>query len=177
MIRVIACSLCLFLLTGCGGKDSKGTAFTVPDYSSWSEPAGTTLDYPVPGHGDTLRKIFVNEIAAGVRKETDDKGRARYIFPDDSIFIKEVYQTEEDIAVGKKALTIMVKASENTASQDGWLYYMQKHGETATRIDGNMCIGCHEAANDRHIYFDRNSERAFRDYIFIPMHIPVPEDI
>jgi hypothetical protein len=31
-----------------------------------------------------------------------------------------------------------------------------------------MCLGCHEAANEEHPYFDKNKGDAFRDYLFSP---------
>jgi len=43
---------------------------------------------------------------------------------------------------------------------------MKKPGEEWMEVKGRMCVGCHEAANEKHPYFDGNKKEMFRDYLF-----------
>jgi hypothetical protein len=61
----------------------------------------------------------------------------------------------------------MVKDSKNDNSIDGWKYYMVEPGKKPLLMSGRMCVGCHEAANEQHPYFDKNRDAMFRDYLFV----------
>jgi hypothetical protein len=143
--------------------------FKIPDYRSWEKPVNRILDYPVPGHGASYRIIFANDVAFGAVVKKDDRGIERVEMPDGSIIIKESYLKRKDISKRKiRDLTIMVKRSNDPKAQNGWLYYVKFPPKKITRVDGKMCIGCHEAANEQHPYFDKNAKNIFRDYLFTP---------
>ena len=89
--------------------------------------------------------------------------------PDGAVIIKEVYKTRRDIGRAVPELTIMVKDRSHSRALDGWLYYLKKPGKDAVLIQERMCVGCHEAANEEHPYFDGNKKRLFRDYLYIPL--------
>jgi hypothetical protein len=65
--------------------------------------------------------------------------------------------------------TIMVKRSNDENALKGWLYYVKFPDKEIKRVDGRFCLGCHEAANEEHLYFDRNKRGIFRDYLFVPL--------
>lgn len=157
----------ILLLIGCPGKGEK--TFQVPeDYRSWKKPVNKPLDYQIPGHGSSIRIMYANDTAFAARITKDSDGNKRIIMPDGSIIIKEAYKRKEDINNKIRDLTIMVKNSTDKNAMHGWLYYMQKPGKDIMRVDGRMCIGCHEAANEGHPYFDKNIKGMFRDYLFVP---------
>ena len=143
--------------------------FLIPkDYRLWKKAYADVLDYPVPGHGDTIRVIYANEKAFQAKIVEDKYYNSRVIFPDGAIIIKEVYKNRNDINMAEPELTIMKKDSIHQDALDDWIYYLAKPGEKfAKPIKGRMCIGCHEAANDKHPYFTGNPRGIFCDYVFI----------
>ncbi len=163
-MKKIALTLIVLVFFGCTTKKEE-EPFKVPDnYRSWDKATKKVLDYPVPGHGASFRIVYANDIAFSARLDRKNK---RLSMPDGSIVIKETYAEREDIPKKFKNLTIMVKDKKNKKSLNGWFYYMQAPDMKPMRIDGRMCMGCHEAANEEHPYFDKNPEGLFRDYLFI----------
>ncbi len=158
--------LCIAIPASCSKE--KTLAFDIPkDYRLWKKPV-KLLDYPVPGHGATYRVIYANDVSYKVKKNKDADGNDQVVFPDGSVIIKEVYKNRKDINWADPQLTIMVKESTNEYAQAGWLYFVRQPGEKQAKLlHGRMCIGCHEAANDKHPYFDGNATGIFRDYIFV----------
>jgi hypothetical protein len=153
----------LFIFVSC--KDQM-TQFTVPDYKSWKRPAAEILDTPIPGHGESYRLIYANDIAFQSKIIKD--GNTRRVFMNDgSVIVKEVYEKREDVGYKVPGLFIMKKDIKYPEALNGWVYYMKKPGEPAMEIKWRMCVGCHEAANEKHPYFDRNKEGMFRDYLFV----------
>lgn len=143
-----------------------------PNYKDWEKPVGL-LEYPVPGHGESRRLIYVNRIAltGGIRQGAD--GRKFVIYPKGTIIIKEVYRKTENGYAKKPQLTIMVKDPGNEAARYGWLYYVKNADQASvTLVENKLCEGCHDAANERHPYFDQNKEGMFRDYVFINLAKP-----
>lgn len=156
----------IILLSGCAGKDPD--AFTVPvDYRTWGKPVDKILNYPVPGHGATYRIIYGNKAAFLSKVTKDQRGDEMIVMPDGSIIIKEVYKTRRDVGRTEPVLDIMVKVSTNRAARNGWLYFVKNPGKPLVRVEGRLCIGCHESANEPHPYFDKNKKGIFRDYLFV----------
>lgn len=156
----------LFSLFGCSSSED---LFEVPDYRGWKKPVNRILDTPVPGHGATYRIIYANDTAFESGIVEDDSGRKKVLMNDGSIVIKEVYEKRGDVNRKEPVLTIMVKDSKSISSLDGWKYYMVEPGKKPVMISGRMCVGCHEAANEQHPYFDKNRDAMFRDYLFVPI--------
>lgn len=148
--------------TGCNGEKE----FTLPDYKNWKKPVTQVLDRPVPGHGATFRVIYANDIAFTSKIITDASGRKAVRMNDGSVIIKEVYKKREEIGYNVPEIVVMVKESADPEALNGWKYYMKKPGEKSVEVKSRMCIGCHEAANEKHPYFDENKEDMFRDYLF-----------
>ena len=95
-----------------------------------------------------------------------DSSGSRVFMNDGSVIVKEVYDRREDIGVKVPALFIMIKAINDPDAINGWAFYRIKPGQEAEEIKGRMCVGCHEAANEKHPYFDGNKNEIFRDYLF-----------
>ncbi len=165
---IILISTIISFLNFCSTKNEK--KFTIPEnYKLWNMPAGKVLDYPIPGHGSGVRVIYANSAAYNVSavKDGDIKG---YKFSEGAVIIKEIYETKEAIGITEPVLTIMVKDSKHAKSINGWLYLMKPPKKEAMIVESRMCYGCHESANERHIYFDKNEKDEFRDFIFVPFN-------
>jgi hypothetical protein len=150
--------------------DGDKSAFQIPkDYRNWKNPVDRILDYPVPGHGAGYRIIYANDIAFKARIKKGADGVDRVEMPEGSIVIKEAYKEREDINKKLRDITVMVKRSGDENALKGWLYYVKFPDKEIKRVDGRLCLGCHEAANEEHLYFDRNKKGIFRDYLFVPI--------
>jgi len=164
LIKILFFGLSVSLLFSCSPS---GDIFTIPEYKEWKKPVNRVLDTPVPGHGATFRIIYANDTAFESEIIEEDSGRKRVVMNEGSVVVKEVYKRRADINRADPDLTIMVKDSKSPNSLDGWKYYMAMPGGKPQLITGRMCVGCHEAANEQHPYFDQNKEAIFRDYLFV----------
>ena len=164
LLIILFSGFIFFCLFGCTNSED---SFNVPEYKGWWKPVNRVLDTPVPGHGATYRIIYANDAAFDSKIIKDDSGRKRVLMNDGSVVIKEVYKKRSDINRLEPELTIMVKDSKSRGSLDGWKYYVVEPGKKPLLMSGRMCVGCHEAANEQHPYFDKNRDAMFRDYLFI----------
>jgi len=160
--------VCFSLAAACAAKPQ---AITIPpDYTSWNraDSDAMPLNYAIPGHGEKLRKIYVNSIAWTARQQDPTAKAFRY--PDGSMIIKEVYAAPSP-AAGEKpsSLTIMVKQSNDPRSRGGWLWLVHSPvAGTQNVLESEFCLTCHANANEQHPYGDMNPEAIFRDYVFFP---------
>lgn len=155
----------LLILHSCTPKQQELT-LNIENYRNWKRVTPQVLDYEVPGHGATARIIYANNTTLDLRKQTKtDNG---YLVADGSIIVKEVYKQKSDVGQKQPVLTIMKKDSSHPHARDGWLYLVKAPGKKLELIKGRFCAGCHVAANESHLYFDKNRENKFRDYLFYP---------
>lgn len=157
--------LCLYSI----GCTPKKVDFVVPkDYKTWKKVTKKPLTYAVSGHRSGIRIIYGNAISFDPIIKKDDSGKKSTHMKDGAILIKETYKNKLDYAAGKiRDLTIMHKNSKNKDALNGWMYYVRMMGKKPMGLQkSRMCVGCHEAANDRHQYFDGNPQGLFRDYLF-----------
>jgi hypothetical protein len=157
--------LALGFLISCGEEEK---AELVPSsYEDWRTTTEEELDYPIPGHMNNYREIYIN--SAGLDYTVEEReGRTHYFFPTGTVIIKEIYDGF-DPSEGEPPvqLTVMVKKPEDPRSRGGWLWVMEnvETGEEQV-IDGEFCITCHSNANERHPYGDGNPDEEFRDFVF-----------
>lgn len=140
--------------------------FAIPDYKNWKRAVAGVLVTPIPGHGETYRIIYANDIAYQSKVVRDTSGQ-RVRMNEGSVVVKEVYDKQEDVGYKIPGLFIMIKESSDPDAINGWVYYMKKPGMEPVEVKWRMCVGCHEAANEKHPYFDGNKENIFRDYLFV----------
>jgi hypothetical protein len=168
-MKKITCYLIFVILTGCSGKSGE-SRFRVPrDYKTWGKPVKTVLNYEIPGHGDTQRVIYANKIAFDPDVVKTATGEERVVYKEGSIIIKEVYKKNADISTARPALFVMKKESKNKQALNSWVYCIKKPDKEEVVVTTRMCVGCHESANERHPYFDKNRKGIFRDYLFVPL--------
>jgi hypothetical protein len=139
-------------------------------YDSWASPTSIVLDYPVPGHGAGLRKIFMNGEALGYAERALARDpEAAWDFPAGSAIVKEVYASRSPgEGEGPAMLTAMVKAPADPRAVKGWLWVMKDLKEGGELIlSSEFCSSCHEGANGTHGYGDKNAAGVFRDGVFM----------
>lgn len=152
----------------------KDETISIPrDYSQWERTTTIELDYPIPGHENNYRIIYINEIGESPEVETQ-KGKNRITFPEGTMIVKEVY-SGFDYTPGDQPtmLTIMVKASDDPRNRGGWLWIVNNVEQGTQRIlESEFCITCHNNANEQHPYGDTNPNEEYRDYVFFIPRLP-----
>lgn len=141
-----------------------------PDYRAWARSTEAVLDYPVPGHEDHFRKIYLNGLGEQMTiTQKNNRGYCEY--PEGTIIVKEIYAglsapaPQEDPIL----LTVMIKDGDHPQARGGWVWLSQNYdtGETHV-IDYDLCVDCHANANEQHPYGDGNPAQEFRDYVYFP---------
>ncbi len=165
-MKVKTAALCLFslLLLSCAREIEQ----MVPDnYRHWTRTTETALDYPIPGHENSYRRIYINPKGLKYTVE-EDKRKTRYLFPEGTVIVKEVYDgLNFEEGDSPSQLTAMVKDSQDPRNRGGWLWLLEDPSTKEERVmEGQFCITCHSNANERHPYGDNNVEQEFRDYVF-----------
>jgi hypothetical protein len=157
-------------LGGCGERE--GEALIPEEYESWQRTTTKELDYPIPGHENNYRRIYINPTGMEYRVEERD-GRRHYRFLEGSLIVKEVYQGFDPPEGREPArLTAMLKRPGDERARGGWIWILKplEDGETGAEqiITGEFCVTCHSNANEAHPYGDGNPEGEFRDYVYFP---------
>ena len=98
------------------------------DYTSW---ARIETDGPAPGHGDTIRVIYANDIA---------RSYAGGPYPVGSILVKEIYERDGD-ARGPLGYVGLMRKRE-----DGWLFTESSEPNGEEVAPGFCWSYCHVAA-------------------------------
>jgi Cytochrome P460 len=164
-MKIIYVFILILLAAACAKKESD-LSHLWKDYDDWGHATGI-LDYPVPGHGSSPRIIYANKTALISEKDINNK----IVRKKGSIVVKEVFKNIDDAANDKnpQKLYIMIKDPDDQRALQGWIYAVQTPGQQYNIVSSRMCIGCHDAANEKHMYFDKNENDAFRDYLFFPL--------
>lgn len=166
--------LLIILLTTCGQE--RQHSMLVPDatiYRTWKKmPA--LLNYPIPGHRDNFRIIYINPTGEKLQRNEQDN-RIRCEYPEGTIIVKEVYvgadypETQEQ----PTQLTVMIKAPQDPKARNGWLWISKDVSSgTENIIDYEFCSECHSNANEPHPYGDGNPDAEYRDYVYFPPNLP-----
>jgi hypothetical protein len=167
LLALIVCSI----LSGCV-DDAPQLLFDEP-YAEWTRTVEEPITYPIPGHGENRRVIYINEIGKRVLPVSDSEDRISLDYPEGTIVLKENY---DDVAgTNLRNLTIMIKSSDDTRARSGWIW-INKDARTGAEMvfnDSTFCITCHTAANEPHPYGDGNPQGEYRDYLFFPYR-PAP---
>jgi hypothetical protein len=151
----------------------------VPDgYRAWQQTTDTELNYPIPGHENNYRIIYINATGENVQI-TPKKNRVFYEYPEGTMIVKEIYKGLGDPEKGTmpEQLTVMIKNARHPQARGGWIWIvknMQTKEETV--IDYEFCVDCHANANEPHPYGDKNPNGDFRDYVYFPPTHPLPSE-
>jgi len=123
------------------------------DYTAWPSLGGAThtVSGRAPGHGDTIRVIYVNPIAA--MAETISPS-----YPEGSTIVKEIRDNNDGVAGDIRYIAIMRRqdtfVDEGLEDDGGWLFSEQNPaGSSETHRD--LCWNrCHVAAPYNGAFYD-----------------------
>jgi hypothetical protein len=159
-------ALMAFWIFGCSREEP---ALVPPVYSGWKSTTDQELNYPIPGHEEHYRRIYINAAGEGVNIE-DRGGRTYHNYPNGTVIIKDIFKTLDPLpGEAPSGQTVMLKSPGHPQARGGWLWIvkdMQSGQETI--IDYEFCFDCHANANEEHPYGDGNPNNEFRDYVFFP---------
>lgn len=164
--------LAIMVFVACQQKEP--SQLTPDDYRSWNKTTDTVFNYPVPGHENHFRVIYINDIGNSVQP-TQKNGRRIYDYPKGTIIVKEIYQGLEQSKNGEEPiqLAVMIKDSEHPKSRAGWLWIAVTYATKEERIiDYEFCVDCHANANEPHPYGDKNPNSDYRDCVYFPPQHP-----
>ncbi len=139
------------------------------DHAAWKKTTGIELNYPIPGHENTYRKIFINPIGEGV-KIIAAQDKNTYEYPEGTIILKEIYEGQRyEPGMKPVMLTAMIKSSSAPEARGGWIWVVKDTASgKETVFTDEFCVTCHSNANEAHPYGDGNKKQEFRDYVFFP---------
>jgi len=169
-VMAFASLVVLYGMMGCASRKA-AQDLDLSGYANWERTTQVPLNFPIPGHESHYRRIYMNKVGMDYRRSTGavvNSGEALE-YPDGTIVVKEIYGGLEDPAPGEQPITldIMVKdkAASDTLGGWRWLIGDPKNGNEMV-MSGDFCANCHNGANERHPYGDRNTGNAFRDFLF-----------
>jgi len=161
-ILMLASTLCA--LVSCSKPDR--AALIPDDYASWKKTTETVLNYPIPGHEDRFRVIYINDAGLGFSRASEAGGRVA--FPDGTVIAKEIFAVTSPGPADKPVMiTGMVKAPGDPDARSGWLWLTKDLASGKESVyTGDFCVRCHANANEMHPYGSKNPSGAFSDYVF-----------
>lgn len=158
--------LLLLLFLSCTKQELR--LLRVEEYRSWQTTTSEILTYPIPGHEDKHRRIFISPEGLGLTRENKG-GRTYHSYPPGTQIIKEILDPngkETDLPL---MLTAMIKQPQDPRARGGWIWVVYTPAsKKETVVTEEFCISCHGNANEPHPYGDRNPDNEFRDYVFFP---------
>jgi hypothetical protein len=121
-------------LAACG--EPYGGALSIDDYRSWPSQQ---LRGPAPGHGDTLRVVYVNPEALEFERRQ---------YPQGSILVKEIYAGDTAADDELAYLAAMRRETSSTAwgEQLGWVFTIADGPGGDETVVGSCWGNCHQAA-------------------------------
>lgn len=170
LVTIVGGIVLTSVLAGCGAPEPVLPILGTEDYTTWARTHTRRLDYPVPGHGSGLRRIYINAVGRQVQPEVLESGERRYDYPAGTVIVKEVFATPEiDPSAQPAQIVGMLKAPAAPEAMGGWIWFTR---EPRTGIEAivtaNHCLLCHDNANEEQPYGDRNPAEEFRDFVYFP---------
>ncbi len=121
------------------------------DYTQWPAQGGAvyTVRGPAPGHGDTVRLIFVNAIA--------HQAPPGPLYPLDAVIVKEIREDDDGVPGDLLYIGIMRQVTQPEtilADEGGWLFSERKPAD-APEVHFDYCWArCHVAAPYNGAFYD-----------------------
>jgi hypothetical protein len=123
------------------------------DYEAWPAMGGATytVSGKAPGHGDTIRVIYVNPTAANAESISPS-------YPTGSTIVKEIRENENGVAGEIRYVAIMRRedtiVTEGLADEGGWLFSEQRPKDAPEVYFGFCWARCHAAAAYNGAFYD-----------------------
>ncbi len=146
MTRTLLIAVAATLAIGCG--EAVDTS-SLPDISNYQDWRRYDVTGEVPGHFDTYRIIYVNDIA---------RTYAGGDYPLGSVFVKEIRDKDGGDMGELKYIAVMRRLSDGDVSVDldaGWLFTDLRDGISGEELHVKTCWqNCHAQAPYRGAWFD-----------------------
>lgn len=177
MKYVCVLSLMVLLLSACNSDSDSAKQYVPENYTDWTMLSDGYIDVIIPGHGENIRRIFMNDTGKNVTvTENEDDMMLRHEYPDGTIIVKEEFNSPV-VTNSMKAFkaTVMIKDRDHPAAEGGWLWLVKdlETGDETLVTEGNLCFSCHKSANEAYTVFgddtafgNPNPDGDFRDYVF-----------
>lgn len=165
----LTAALAAALAASCSRQDAT-IALVAEGYASWRPTTQVVLDYEIPGHMDSLRRIVMNEAGFGFAE-----GPAGISFPEGTVIVKEILLAGSGDGYGlsygqggrPNMITAMVKAKDDPRARGGWIWLTKDPESGRESVVGqDLCYRCHLNANEAYPYADGNPTGQFRDFVF-----------
>lgn len=177
---VVCLTALLAALAASCSRPDQAIALVAEGYASWRPTTEVVLDYEIPGHMDSLRRIVMNETGFQYKE-----GPTGVSFPEGTVIVKEIllagsgdgYGAGPAYGVGGRPnmITAMVKANDDPRSRGGWIWLMKDPESGMESVVGqDLCYRCHLNANEAYPYADGNPAGQFRDFVFFVPGKDVP---
>lgn len=166
ILAVAAIAAAAAMAAACSAR--RNQLVDIDGYRSWRRTTERALDFPIPGHGRSYRRIYVNDVGAAFRDARENgaaTGNGEY--PDGTIVVKEIYPGSAEPPAGAEpqSLDIMAKDAAAGTGSGGWRWIVRTKGADA-EADAGFCLRCHDGANAKNPFGDGNPAGDFRDYLF-----------
>jgi len=154
MSKMCLCGLVVAITGGCA---ESVTPEELGDYTLWPSMGGATFTVrgPAPGHGDTIRVIYVNPTAAMADSISPS-------YPLGSTIVKEI-RTNVDGEAGEITYIAIMRredtvVTEGLEAEGGWLFSEQRPAGSA-EVHRDLCWNrCHVAAPYNGAFYDYRAE-------------------
>ena len=139
-------------------------------WGSWERVGVTGTPTPIPGHEEPFRASYVNPVGETARP-TVEGGVTKTLYPPGSVIVKAGFRGS--VAPGPAEtpakLYAMVKRPDDPRARGGWVWVVRNGNDPREIVvDAPYCVDCHGYANAPNPYGDKNPNREYRDYVFLP---------
>ena len=138
----------LILVAACAAETADVPA--VGDYRQWKQI--DTYGH-APGHGDTYRIIYVNDIAE--KYNMPPPPHPEFGYAEGAVFVKEVYNRESDGGPGSlRVIELMRRIGSSTGDQIGWVFTAASTSGGPETVQDFCWRRCHLSAPFDGAWFD-----------------------
>jgi hypothetical protein len=144
--------LLLVVVTACAAEPADVPA--IGDYQQWK--SFETYGH-APGHGDTYRIIFANDLAETYRDPLMPLPANEVGYPEGTAIVKEVYDRNADGTPGSlRVIEFMRRIGTSKADQLGWVFTAASKPGASETVQDFCFRRCHLSAPFDGAWFDYN---------------------
>ncbi|NCN05155.1 MAG: cytochrome P460 family protein [Spirochaetales bacterium] len=170
--KVMVVLLCSIFSLGIVSCQQDSETLVPSDYSQWKMTSSELLNFPIPGHGNGERLIYMNDLGISYLDRVSNLESADLGFPPGTLLVKEIFASPNpSVDDEPRMITAMYKDPDHPFQRGGWVWII-KNGPNAQEsyLDEEFCFTCHNSANQAFPYGQQNLAGRFQDFVFyIPL--------